>query len=149
MKEDILSIIESKSLSSCVYVLCKPHDNYQINKLELENNSVINIQETIVKTIKTKYFNDNQEYLSINQIATENKNAIYTLDNYKDIEGLNFIQFDDSINDPYIHTYGDIISFIIKVSNGDKSIYCFQTVFPVSLIKRNGKIPLFRDGNTF
>ncbi len=91
----------------------------------------------------------NQEYLPINQIATENKNSIYTLNDYKEITGLSFIKFDDSINVSYRHGYGDFISFIVKISNGEKSIYCFQTIFPVSLIKRNRKIPLIRNGNTY
>lgn len=149
MKEDILSIIESKSLSACVYVICKPNNDLQINKLELSDDAVCDIQETIIKTIKNKYFGEISEYLPISQIATENKNSIYTLNNYREISGLSFIKFDDSINKPHIHSYGDFISFIIKISNGDKDIFCFQTVFPVSLIKRNGKIPLIRNGNTY
>ena len=149
MKKNISEIVCSSIVSSCVYVVCKLNNNFQIFKLEINEDAVKDIQKNIIKTIKDKYIIDDSNYIPINQIASENKQFIYTLDNYKKINGLSFIKFDNSINIPYKQEYGEFISFIIEISNGINSLYCFQTVFPISLIKCNGKIPLIRDKNTF
>ncbi len=149
MKEDIFNIIKSNNLSTCVYVITKNYNDYQINKLELNENVIEDVQNIITESIENSYFAENLEYLNISQIASDKKNVIYTLDNYKEIDGLNFISFNDEINKPYKIEYGDFVSFMIKISNGNDSIYCYQNIFPASFIKRNNKIPLIRDGNTF
>ncbi len=149
MKEDILNIIRATNLSTCVYVITNNQNGYQINKLELHEDAVLDIQQNIIDAVDIKYFSNEVEYLDISQIATEKKNVIYTLSDYKEIEGLDFVSFNDNINNPYQITYGDFVAFMIKISDGENSIYCYQNIFPASLIKRNGKVPLIRSGNTF
>lgn len=149
MKEDILSIIRSNNLSTCVYVITRNNDSYQINKLELQQNIIDDIQRNIVESVNISYFAENLDYLNINQIASDRKDVIYTLDDFKKISGLSFISFNDLINIPYKVEFGDFVSFMIKISDGNNSIYCYQNIFPTSFIKRNNKIPLIRNGNTF
>ena len=150
MKNKILNIINSNKLSACVHVVVKKDDSFEVKKLEVEERTVDNIQDTIVATLQLVFTQRDAKYLSLTQIASEHNNAIYTLDNYREISGLNFIDF---VAQNKIATYqtehGDFAAFIIEVSNGNESLYCYQNITPASLIKQNARIPLVRHNNTF
>lgn len=141
MKDEIKNIINAEIVTSELFCVVKKTDVYEVRKLNSHENLDTSIKNLISESVTTQFLSEDKECLDITQI-TSKKDVIYEA-NLEDLAGLNFMSFND-VGD-YVAEDGDFKAFVVKVSNGEKGLYCFQYIYPTAYIKRYGKIPFFRE----